>query len=149
MDFVHFQVSYIPGMPSLPFSPTGPTGRYSTCYIVVVEILEILVWVLSAVHCLSSTSSRYPNTHFLSALTTIALLNKDAAYIYLAFYLNTKKGCTSQARCSCYLGPGGRATMQLNLNTHIWNYFRELLDSNSRSAMWESQDNLCAMSSPI
>ena len=50
-DVVQFQVSYIPGMPSLPFSPTGPTGRYSTCYIVVVEVIEILVWVLSAVHC--------------------------------------------------------------------------------------------------
>ena len=47
---------------------------------------------------------------FLSALTTII---REAAFNYLALYSVIEIGCPNQAKCSCNLSPGGRATRHL------------------------------------
>ena len=54
--------------------------------------------------------------YLISTLTTILSvhLKRHAAFICLAFWSCTRNGCPNQAKCSCFLGPGGRAT------SHLW-----------------------------
>ena len=52
---------------------------------------------------------------FLSALTTIMSTHdfREAAFTYFALYSVIEIGCPNQAKCSCNLSPGGRATRHL------------------------------------